>query len=165
MTVHVQVRIFDDRMEIWNPGGLPSGITVGQLKKRHHSLPRNPLIARAFFLIKYAEEVGTGTNKLVEWCREWGLPEPEFEDTGSALVMTFVHPFVTESKIQATRLNERQKKAVEFLKTNASISRRQYVGLTGVSLRQANKDLADLLKKKIFLRSGQGRSVGYKVHD
>lgn len=52
MTSHVQVRIFDDRMEIWNPGGLPTGITVEELKKHHDSIPRNPLIARAFFLDK-----------------------------------------------------------------------------------------------------------------
>ena len=165
MTSHVQVRIFDDRMEIWSPGGLPKGITVRQLKKRHDSVPRNPLIARAFFWIKYAEEVGTGTNKLMDWCKEWGLPDPDFEDTGTSLVTTFRHPFVTEAKISESQLNERQRKAMDFLKINPVISRKQYVDLTGVSLRQANKDLSVLLKKNILVRTGRGRSIGYKVHD
>lgn len=44
----VQVRIFDDRLEIWNPGLLPPPLTVAKLKVKHDSFPRNPLIAKAF---------------------------------------------------------------------------------------------------------------------
>ncbi len=84
----VQVRIFDDRIEFWNPGILPKGWTAETFKRKHESKPFNPLIAKAFFWIKYIEEVGTGTNKIIQWCREWGLPEPEFEYTGTAVVVT-----------------------------------------------------------------------------
>jgi ATP-dependent DNA helicase RecG len=74
-----QVRIFDDRVEFWNPGRLPEGWTVETLKEKHESKPFNPLIAKAFFWIKYIEEVGTGTNKIIEWCKDWGIAEPDFE--------------------------------------------------------------------------------------
>lgn len=70
----VQVRIFDDRLEIWNPGLLPPSLTVEKLKGKHDSIPRNPLIAKAFFWIKFAEDVGSGTSKIVQWCKEWGVP-------------------------------------------------------------------------------------------
>src|SRR3990167_3743089 len=66
-TSKVQVRIFDDRIEFWNPGHLPQGWTSETLKQAHESKPVNPLIAKAFFWIRYAEEVGTGTNKIVQW--------------------------------------------------------------------------------------------------
>ena len=88
-TSSVQVRIFDDRIEFWNPGKLPEGWTVETLKQVHESIPRNPAIAKQFFWVKYIEEVGTGTNKIIEWCTDWGLPEPEFEFTGTSLVVTF----------------------------------------------------------------------------
>ncbi|HPP29421.1 MAG TPA: putative DNA binding domain-containing protein [bacterium] len=64
-TAKTQVRIFDDRIEFWNPGKLPDGWTVEKLKQQHESKPFNPLIARTFFWIKYIEEVGTGTNKII----------------------------------------------------------------------------------------------------
>src|SRR3989339_2231053 len=85
----VQIRIFDDRIEFWNPGRLPEGWTVETLKRKHESKPFNPLIARAFFWIKYIEEVGTGTNKIIDWCKGWGLPEPDFEYVGTSVVVTF----------------------------------------------------------------------------
>jgi len=57
-TSKVQVRIFDDRMEFWNPGRLPEGWTVETLKQVHESIPRNPAIAKQFFWVKYIEKVG-----------------------------------------------------------------------------------------------------------
>ncbi len=51
-----QIRIFDDRIEIWNPGRLPKGWSVETLKQKHDSKPFNPLLAEMFFLIGYIEE-------------------------------------------------------------------------------------------------------------
>ena len=74
-TANVQVRVFDDRIEVWNPGRLPEGWTVEKLKEKHESKPFNPLIARQFFNVKLIEEWGTGTNEMVEECVKWGIPE------------------------------------------------------------------------------------------
>lgn len=86
---NVQIRIFDDRLEVWNPGELPPEITIESLKKTHVSKPRNELIAKCFYLIKYIEQWGTGTNRIVRLCKEAGLPEPEFNLTAGSFVVTF----------------------------------------------------------------------------
>ena len=64
----ITIGVFDDRIEISNPGMLPEPLTPEDLKKTHKSIPRNPLVANAFFLIKNIEQWGEGTNKIVKWC-------------------------------------------------------------------------------------------------
>lgn len=54
----VQVMIFLDRLEIWNPGRLPSQLTIEKLKKPHTSYPNNPLLAEVLFLADYIQKAG-----------------------------------------------------------------------------------------------------------
>ena len=51
----VQVMLFKDRLEVWSPGSLPHGMTIGKLSKTHKSVPVNPLLARAMYLKGYIE--------------------------------------------------------------------------------------------------------------
>ncbi|MFH1970584.1 MAG: helix-turn-helix domain-containing protein [Verrucomicrobiota bacterium] len=96
-TANVQVRIFDDRLEIWNPGELPAGMTVDDLRKEHESKPRNRLIANAFFLIKYVEQFGTGIRRIIDDCQSRGLPEPEFRVRPGTFIAIF-RPAVIASR-------------------------------------------------------------------
>ncbi|MDE0486279.1 MAG: DUF4062 domain-containing protein, partial [Nitrospira sp.] len=75
----VQVMLFADRLEVWNPGRLPPPLTTQKLRVPHESIPGNPLLARAMYLIKYIEQMGTGTLDMIGRCVDAGLPEPEFE--------------------------------------------------------------------------------------
>lgn len=70
-----------------------------------------------------------------------------------------------KEEISLEGLNERQKKVIEYIKEKGAISRREYVTLVNISLRQANKDLKDLLEKKLITQIGKGRSVRYTMHD
>lgn len=88
-TGNVQVRIFDDSLEVWNPGLLPPGLSIRDLKRRHDSRPRNKLIASALFLAGVIEQFGQGTIKILRLCREAGIPAPEFEERGSSFVVRF----------------------------------------------------------------------------
>jgi len=72
---------------------------------------------------------------------------------------------VPKEEISLEGLNERQKKIIEYIKEKGAISRREYVTLTNISLRQVNKDLKDLLEKKLITQIGKGRSVRYTMHD
>jgi len=80
-TASVQVMMFSDRLEVWNPGTLPPALTLKSLRERHGSYPGNPLIAEPLYLTKYIERMGTGIHDMIERCREAGLPEPEFKLT------------------------------------------------------------------------------------
>ncbi len=77
-TGNVQVMLFADRLEIWNPGKLPPSLTLEKLREPHGSVPANPLLAESMFLAEYIERMGTGTLDMIRRCREIGLPEPEF---------------------------------------------------------------------------------------
>jgi ATP-dependent DNA helicase RecG len=77
----VQVMLFADRLEVWNPGTLTSALTLQTLREPHGSYPGNPLIAEPLYLTKYIERMGTGIHDMIERCREAGLAEPEFKLT------------------------------------------------------------------------------------
>jgi len=74
----VQVMLFKDRLEIWNPGILPLGLSPAKLRKPHRSIPANPLLAEPMYLAGYIERMGTGTGDIIRLCNEAGLKEPEF---------------------------------------------------------------------------------------
>ena len=74
----VQVMLFRDRVEIWNPGRLPDGFTVQKLREIHSSEPTNPVIAHPLFLAGYIEHLGTGTTDMITACEGYGLRAPEF---------------------------------------------------------------------------------------
>jgi len=160
-TSRVQVRIFDDRMEFWNPGRLPEGWTVETLRHVHESIPGNPSIARQFFWVKYIEEVGTGTNKIIEWCIDWGLPEPEFEFTGTSLVVTLWKSKLNEEYLNTLGLNERQREAISYMKEHKKITSKEYAELFSITDRTARNDLKSLLDKKILIQRGTSKKSTY----
>ena len=74
----VQVMLFKDRLEIWNPGHLPFGLTAAKLRLPHASIPANPLLAEPMYLAGFIERMGTGTGDMISKCVHFGLKEPEF---------------------------------------------------------------------------------------
>lgn len=74
----VQVMVFSDRVEVWNPGQLPYGLSPDRLASPHYSVPHNQRIAGAAYLAGYIEQMGTGTSDIVEKCLDWGLRSPIF---------------------------------------------------------------------------------------
>jgi len=117
-------------------------------------------LANLLFLIKYIERWGTGTNDIVKWCREEDLPEPIFKEvTGGFAVI--LRKFQIPENLESLELNERQKKAIEYLKIHKNITRKIYIEINNISHRQANKDLNDLLEKKLIKKQGRGRAISY----
>ncbi len=156
----VQIRIFDDRLEVWGCGSLPDPLTVDDLKKKHRSILRNPLIGRCFFLAKFIEEWGTGTNRIIEKCVEKGLPEPLFEEITGGLVVTFRKYKVDEEILED--LNHRQKGAVKYLKEHKSIKNVELQKLfPEVSRETIRKDLKDLTERGITKKTGSKRGTEY----
>ncbi len=88
----IQVMLFSDRLELWNPGELPAALTPDRLAKPHASIPRNPFVANPLFLAGYAEHAGTGTLDMIARCRESGLKLPEFRQDGGSFIQTLWRP-------------------------------------------------------------------------
>ena len=88
----VQVMLFADRLEVWNPGELPLALTIPQLRRPHASIPRNPLIADPMFLARYAEKAGSGILDMIARCKQAGLPAPEFRQEGGQFIQTLGRP-------------------------------------------------------------------------
>lgn len=162
---NVQVRVFDDYIEIWNPGELPKGWTVDRLKQKHESVPRNPLLFKQFFWVKYVEDVGGGTLDIIQECKKWGLAEPEFEFTGTSIVVAIKKLMISEEYLEGLELNPRQKQAIEHLKEHKNISTKEYMRINQVSDKTAFLELKNLAEKNVLVRRGRGRAVIYCLKD
>lgn len=75
----VQVTVFSDRLTIFNPGGLTSLLSVGELKKEHGSFPTNPKLAELMYQAGYIERYGTGTEEIFKLAKKAKLKEPALE--------------------------------------------------------------------------------------
>jgi len=158
----IQIRHYDNELSIWNPGGLPSELTVEQLREPQHlSVLRNPLLAQAFYFAGLIERWGTGTARIIALCREQGLPEPEFNADALQFRVRFLKDPYTPERLRKMGLNERQVQAVNYAKEHGKITNREYRQITGVSDEGARLDLRQLVELGIFQQQGRGRNVSY----
>lgn len=88
----VSLAIYDDRLVITSPGGLPPGKTASQLMEEHESEPRNFQIAHVLYLRKTVEAWGRGIERMVAACRSAGLADPVIEEKGGFVHLTFSRP-------------------------------------------------------------------------
>jgi ATP-dependent DNA helicase RecG len=88
-TAPIQIRVYDDRLCIWNPGVLPENWTVRKLFSQHSSCPFNPLVANAFFRAGEIEAWGRGVQRIVDACKNAGTPKPKISYDPSDLWMEF----------------------------------------------------------------------------
>lgn len=88
----VSLAIYDDRVEIANPGAFPPGRTSEDFEKGTESEPRNPLSARVLYLRKMLESWGRGIKLMVDECAKAGLPKPLIESDGRFVRVVFARP-------------------------------------------------------------------------
>ena len=150
----VQVNVFIDRIEIWNPGKLPPQLTVELLKKPHPSFPHNPLICEPFYLARYIERAGSGTIEMIKQCRKNNLPEPEFMQKMGHFIAVLWKDIFTEKYLLELGLTERQIKAVKYVKEKGKITNKEYQELFNLKKRQASDDFKALEDRGIFERIG-----------
>ena len=85
----VQIRVYDDRLVLWNPAVLPEGWTAQTLREPHSSQPHNPEVANAFFRAGEIEAWGRGIARIFNACHQGGAPEPELRFDAGGVWMTF----------------------------------------------------------------------------
>ena len=153
----IQVSLYDDRLMVWNEGKLPEELTVEMLKTKHPSLLRNPILAETCFKGGLIEAWGRGTLRVINECIKFGLPEPGISTIGGGLA--FIIYKEKPKDVDQFGLNERQSRAIAFLRKNHRITNKEYQDLNQVSRKTATRDLSELVEKGILLSSGQ-KGVG-----
>ena len=86
------IAIYDDRIEIANPGIFPPQITPETIKEPHESYPYNLKIAEALYKSTYLESWGSGAKRIIDACREQGVEEPVWQWIGGFVIVTFKRP-------------------------------------------------------------------------
>lgn len=158
----VEVRLFADRLEVWNPGSLPGTLVLEDLRHDHASIPNNPLIAEPLYLARYIERAGSGTQSMIELCREAGLPEPSFEQRSGFFVTTLWRDALTDAVLAEMGLNERQMQGMAYLKQQGRINNHEYQKITGAIVRTASRDLNHLASIGLIKKVGPtGRNAHY----
>ena len=147
----IQIRVYRDKLMIWNEGTLPENWTLEKLLQSHSSRPYNPDIANAFFRCGYVESWGRGVRIMAELCEAQGLPQPFYNIDGSDFWIEF-RDFFNEQGLIERGLNERQIKALFFIKEKGEITKKEYQELNNISVRTAVYELKELVEKYKFLR-------------
>jgi len=161
----IQIKIFDDRLVIGNPGGLPFGMSIERLvDPNHNSIPRNKLIAMIFYDTGLIENYGSGIQRIFDKCHELGFPEPVFEELDGGFQVTLHKDTYNEEYLATLGLNERQIKAVMYVKEKGKITNMAYQSLNNVSKRTATRDLDELISKALIVQIGKtGKGTHYKL--
>jgi predicted HTH transcriptional regulator len=159
----VQVSVFADRVEVWNPGVLPPPLTPESLRHPHGSQARNPRICEVLFLARYIEKYGTGTLMMIRESLEHDLPEPDFVMRGGEFTITLWRDWLTPEVLAGYNLNERQVKAVNYLKIHQTITNTIYQEFES-SKRTASRDLDEMITLGIIEKVGTtGKGVYYRL--
>ena len=170
----IMLSIFDDRVEISNPGGLLPGLTINELEGKHET--RNKKICKIFNETKDMERYGTGIIKMKELMKEYGLAEPEFSEEGDFFVVRFYGPgekildLVSSipdermTDLKELGLNDRQIKALEMMINEDKIFTNSiYQKTFNVSQKTAARDLKELVTQNQVSIIGKGRGTKYKA--
>ena len=176
--VHIQMRVWNDHVEVWNDGELPAGYTLETLLGQHSSRPRNKNIANAFFKAGFIDAWGRGYKKIREGFEGAGLPMPEVENFCGGVRVSFKRRNVNlehqdvlgyTDYILASQLTERQRRIVDrlvetgqwnalenvlenVLETSATLA-----VLFGVDARTIRRDLNALQSNGVIRRDGPDR--------
>jgi ATP-dependent DNA helicase RecG len=163
MGAPTQLRVYDKKLFIWNDGGLPPTITLPELKEKHSSHPRNSILAGTCFLGGYIDSWGSGIMKIINSCQAAGLSTPDLREKEGGFIVTLFKDKFTEEQLQKLGLNERQIKAVEYVKTKGKITNSEYQEINEISKRTAAYELIELVEKyKIFKQLGASVGTYYE---
>lgn len=159
----VVVKVYDDHLWMHNPGSLPPGMSVDDLKRSPHSVLRNPLVAKVFYLAGFVEQYGSGIQRMVKTCADAGIPEPVFSSGVTGFTLNIQRDILNKSYLTDIGLNERQISVMMYVKLHGSISSREYHESEQVSLRMAKYDLKELVQRGFLIRTGVNKTTRYHI--
>ena len=176
--VHIQMKVYNDRIELWNQGSLPAGWTVEKMLAPHSSQPRNKHIAAAFYKAGFIESWGRGISKIIEGFVSAGLPAPTFEEHCGGLLVTIPRRMAGDTlndKINANdtlngkindilngkiNLSEKEKAILRVISENPSITYPEIAAQLSISIRTISRAINKLQNEGLIVREGSKKS-GY----
>lgn len=174
----IQISIYDDKMYVWNDGKFPDEIAKQDLFKKHYSKPYNPLIAQTFFKAGFIESWGRGFEKIRKECEEYGSPLPEVEIKNSGVMVKCVPSKVYMELLDKMKgkndpvndlvndpvnLDEIERKILEIIKDNASITRKELSKLLDLSEATIKRKLSNLKQHNIIERVGSDKKGSWRI--
>lgn len=152
----IQVAIFDDRIEITNPGCLPFGLSFDAALSGISQL-RNRVIGRVFRELNLIEQWGSGLGRMISICQQQGIPLPKFEELGNFFRTTLYHS--TSGHILVEKWH---KPIVEYLKLNKEIFPKKAQELWQVSSRTSSFRLKKMCDAGILVEISTSRFDPHK---
>ncbi len=153
---HIRVSMFDDRIEVVSPGGLPSGITAEEYLSGKLSVLRNRNLANVFYRLGFVEIFGTGITRIKQLYAE-GLMKPDFEVSENAIKM--VLPILEKN----ADLTEDEKVIYKFLSKTMLKSISEIVPYIPFGKSKITKLLKDMEQKGAITIEGKGRGTKYII--
>jgi ATP-dependent DNA helicase RecG len=171
----IVIRVFKNRIEILNPGGLLKGINLEELRKGgHFSKRRNPIICKLFDDMGFMEQSGQGIKNIINEMKRMGLKEPIITADENSFKITFEGHSLEKEDISSPNakvadlekiLNKRQKKAIEYIQTELKdkegITATEYKDKYKVHIITAMSDLSLLQNIGLLKNEKIGRSRKY----
>jgi ATP-dependent DNA helicase RecG len=154
---HTYISIFSDRIEIDNPGGLYSGITLDDLGKR--SVRRNRLVADLLFRAGYVERVGSGIYRMKKSLEMNNNPPMDIVATNFFLVVFY--PRI--EALETANLSQRQYHLYQLVKIKGQITKKEIAQQLDVSEDTALRDLRSMIEAGLIDRQGIGKSTKYTI--
>jgi ATP-dependent DNA helicase RecG len=172
------VKIFDNKIEFYNPGHLPDEITiVDLLSGNYKSNPRNKLIADLCKDMHLIEKYGSGIGRIFKYFKEYGLSEPEFRNISDGFQVTVfgeratdTPPITPQSPPNHPQLppitppiTEMEERFMELIRQNAKITRKDMAAALAVSINVVKEYLEKLKRKGILERKGDNRTGYWEI--
>jgi ATP-dependent DNA helicase RecG len=151
----IKIALYDDRLEIFNPGNFPGMIDSNNLGDGTTYL-RNPLLVRLARRLGLIEKLGTGIRLIFESCQKSGLKKPEFlEGPDSVKVIFYFLPSGNDFSDEGDQL-------MALFLMREIVKVKDVISYLGVSRNTASRKLAQLVGKGKIVREGKGPSCQYK---
>lgn len=144
----IRVSIFDDRLEVENPGLLPFGLTIEDIRKGLSRL-RNRVMGRVFYELGLIEQWGSGIQRMITACREAGLEDPILEEIGTRFRVTL--PAVRR---RTPIFDEMDQRILTALSKRKGLSTGQIAEEVGLSARATRTRLASLVDRGVVVEVG-----------
>lgn len=146
----IRVAMFDDRLEVENPGLLPFGLTVEDLHRGISKL-RNRVIGRVFYALGLVEQWGSGIQRMIAACQDVGLPAPLFEEIGTRFRVT-----ISTERVGPAAIDEIDQAILERLSDGDGHLTSQIAKAINLTPRATRTRLAKLVQRGLVREIGTG---------